>query len=221
MMATHTNVDSKNIMHLIKENTIGAEIGVWMGNTSSQFLKKRLKKLYMVDPYSVEPYKENSEMSYQEWLAKYQPITGEIAEAGFKKYYDRKAQAAPLKVNEYTFLLNPKLTTQSDKVSFHEFKWEGPYKVVKVLSNSNYIIRKLGTYRTQCVHRMRLRPFVPNSPLEDVVDDPSRQYGDPEATDDQALFNNNLPHKTVTEPPLLETPIGVPWKPHKTKLENN
>ena len=43
----------------------------------------------MVDPYSVEPYKENSEMSYQEWLAKYQPITGEFAEAGFKKYYER------------------------------------------------------------------------------------------------------------------------------------
>ena len=88
-MATHTNKDSVHIMHLIKKNTIGAEIGVWFGNTSTQFLKKELKKFYMVDPYSVEPYKENSEMSYQEWLAKYQPITGEIAEAGFQKYYDR------------------------------------------------------------------------------------------------------------------------------------
>lgn len=89
MMATHTNKDSAHIMHLIKKNTIGAEIGVWFGNTSTQFLKKELKKFYMVDPYSVEPYKENSEMSYQEWLAKYQPITGEFAEAGFKKYYER------------------------------------------------------------------------------------------------------------------------------------
>ena len=88
-MATHTNKDSAHIMHLIKKNTIGAEIGVWFGNTSTQFLKKELKKFYMVDPYSVEPYKENSEMSYQEWLAKYQPITGEFAEAGFKKYYER------------------------------------------------------------------------------------------------------------------------------------
>ena len=43
----------------------------------------------MVDPYSVEPYKENSEMTYQEYLAKYQPITGEFAEAGFQKYYDK------------------------------------------------------------------------------------------------------------------------------------
>ena len=89
MMATHTNKDSRHIMHAIKPNTIGAEIGVWMGNTSTQFLKKGLKKFYMVDAYSVQPYKENTEMSYQEYLAKYQPITGEIAEAGFQKFYDR------------------------------------------------------------------------------------------------------------------------------------
>lgn len=88
-MATHTNKDSHNLMHVIKPNTVGAEIGVWFGNTSTQFLKRRLKKLYMVDSYSVEPYKENSEMTYQEYLAKYQPITGEFAEAGFQKYYDR------------------------------------------------------------------------------------------------------------------------------------
>ena len=62
-MALHTNKDSAHIMHLIRKNTIGAEIGVWMGNTSTQFLKKGLKKFYMVDPYSVEPYKNSSEKS--------------------------------------------------------------------------------------------------------------------------------------------------------------
>lgn len=89
MMATHTNKDSQNIMHVIKPDTVGAEIGVWMGNTSTQFLKKGLKKFYMVDSYSTEPYKENSEMSFQEYIAKYSKITGEIASAGFQKYYDR------------------------------------------------------------------------------------------------------------------------------------
>ena len=49
MMATHTNKDSRHIMHVIKPDSIGAEIGVWMGNTSTQFLKKGLKKFYMVD----------------------------------------------------------------------------------------------------------------------------------------------------------------------------
>lgn len=89
MMATHTNKDSRHIMHAIKPDTVGAEIGVWFGNTSTQFVKKGLKKLYMVDPYSVEPYKESSEMSFQEYLAKYAKVTGEIAPAGFAKYYDR------------------------------------------------------------------------------------------------------------------------------------
>ena len=89
MMATHTNKDSHNLMHIIKADTVGAEIGVWMGNTSTQFLKKGLKKFYMVDSYSTEPYKENTEMSFQEYIAKYSKITGEIAPAGFQKYYDR------------------------------------------------------------------------------------------------------------------------------------
>jgi len=73
---------------LIQKDTIGAEIGVWLGNTSQQFLQKGIKKLYMIDAYSVEPYKDNSEMSYQEYLAKYQHVTGEFAEAGFMRYYD-------------------------------------------------------------------------------------------------------------------------------------
>ena len=102
MMATHTNKDSKNIMHVIKPDTTGAEIGVWMGNTSTQFLKKGLKKLYMVDCYSVEPYKENTEMSYQEYRAKYQPITGEIAEAGFQKFYDRVYEEIKQRFQEMT-----------------------------------------------------------------------------------------------------------------------
>lgn len=89
MMATHTNKDSKNIMHVIKPDTVGAEIGVWFGNTSTLFLKKNLKKLYMVDAYSIEPYKENTEATFQEYLAKYSRITGEIAPTGFQKYYDR------------------------------------------------------------------------------------------------------------------------------------
>ena len=35
---------------------------------------------------------------------------------------------------------------------------------MKVLSDSNYIIRKVGTHKTQCVHRMRLRLFKPELP---------------------------------------------------------
>ena len=110
----------------------------------------------------------------------------------YKNYYDRKAQASPLKVNDFTFLLNKRLSQQSDKIPFKEFKWEGPYKVVKVLSNSNYIIRKIGTLRTQCVHRMRLRPFTPNAPIEDIQDNTSQYFEDPDALNEQELFDMSM-----------------------------
>ena len=133
---------------------------------------------------------------------KYQQVNDNILQAyhKYKKYYDRKAQALPLKVNDYTFLLNPKLTTQSDKINFHDFKWEGPSKVIKVLTNFNYIIRKVGTFRTQCVHRMRLRPFTPNAPIPDIEEDPNRLFADPDAADDQALFNDHMLQHLYAEP---------------------
>ena len=88
MMILPTNVDSRNIMHLIKEDTVGAEIGVWRGNTAKLFAQKKPKELHLVDPYSVEPYKENSEMSFDQWIAKYSELTNEFSEAGFMRYYD-------------------------------------------------------------------------------------------------------------------------------------
>ena len=68
-------------------------------------------------------------------------------------------------------------------VCFNDFKWEGPFKVIKVLTNFNYIIRKVGTFRTQCVHRVRLRPFTPNAPIPDIKEDSNRLFADPDAVD--------------------------------------
>ena len=45
MMYTSTNNDSKHVMHLIKKDTIGAEIGVWMGNTAQQFLRSEERRV--------------------------------------------------------------------------------------------------------------------------------------------------------------------------------
>ena len=63
----------------------------------------------------------------------------------YKKYYDRKASAAPLKVNDYCYILNPKADNQSTKFAFQDCIWTGPYIVIKILSNNNYTIRRLGT----------------------------------------------------------------------------
>ena len=88
----------------------------------------------------------------------------------YKDYYDRKAKAAPLKEKDYCFVLQPKADNQASKIPFREYRWIGPFVVQTVLSNDNYIVRRLNTNKTQILHRIRLKKFVPNAPLEDKYD---------------------------------------------------
>ena len=85
----------------------------------------------------------------------------------YKDYYDVKAKAAPLKAKDYCFVLQPKADSQASKIPFREYRWIGPFVVQTVLSNDNYIVRRLNTNKTQILHRIRLKKFVPNAPLED------------------------------------------------------
>ena len=85
----------------------------------------------------------------------------------YKEYYDRKAKAAPLKENEYCFVLQPKADNQGSKIPFRDYRWVGPFTVQKVLPNENYIVRRINTNKTQILHRIRLKKFVLNQPLED------------------------------------------------------
>ena len=85
----------------------------------------------------------------------------------YKEYFDRKAKAAPLKENEYCFVLQPKADNQGSKIPFRGYRWVGPFIVQKVLPNENYIVRRINTNKTQILHRIRLKKFVPNQPLED------------------------------------------------------
>ena len=85
----------------------------------------------------------------------------------YKEYYDRKAKAAPLKENDYCFVLQPKADHQGSKIPFRDYRWVGPFVVQKVLPNENYIVRRINTNKTQILHRIRFKKFVPNQPLED------------------------------------------------------
>ena len=85
----------------------------------------------------------------------------------YEEYYDRKAKAAPLKENDYCFVLQPKADHQGSKIPFRDYRWVGPFIVQKVLPNENYIVRRMNTNKTQILHRIRLKRFVPNQPLED------------------------------------------------------
>ena len=87
----------------------------------------------------------------------------------YRAYYDCEAEAKPLAVFSYCLLLNPKLMTQSDFASKSLPIWLPVYRIEKSLTNSNYILRKVGTNYTQSVNRIRLRPVTPQGCIDYIT----------------------------------------------------
>ena len=52
--------------------------------------------------------------------------------------------------------------------------------MIKVLSNNNYTIRKIGTRYTQTLHRIRIRPYVPEQRMPDVTVRANEYLPDPD-----------------------------------------
>ena len=86
----------------------------------------------------------------------------------YKAYYDKKANASKLRHADYVFILQPKADHQGSKIPVTDFHWMGPYIIEKVLPNNSFLVRKVGTNKTQIFHRMRLRQFTPRQPIPDV-----------------------------------------------------
>ena len=85
----------------------------------------------------------------------------------YKEYYDRKTKAAPLQEKDYCFVLQPKADSQGSKIPFRDYRWIGPFIVQKVLPKNKYIVLRLNTNKTQILHCIWLKKFVPNAPIED------------------------------------------------------
>ena len=85
----------------------------------------------------------------------------------YKEFYGDKAKAAPLKENESCFVLQPEADHQGSKFPFRDYRWIGPFIFQKVLPNEDYIVRRLNTNKSQILHRIRRKKFVPNQLLED------------------------------------------------------
>ena len=98
----------------------------------------------------------------------------------YKAYYDKKANASKLKQSDYVYILQPKADHQGSKIPFTDFRWTGPNNIEKVLANKNYVVRKIGTNKTQTLHRMRLRQFTPRQPKPDTPVTPREWQPDPE-----------------------------------------
>ena len=78
------------------------------------------------------------------------------------------------------YILQPKAVHQGSKIPFTDFRWVGPYNIEKVLPNNNYVVRKIGTNKTQILHGMRLRQFPPRQPIPDTPFTPREWQPDPE-----------------------------------------
>ena len=79
----------------------------------------------------------------------------------YKAYYDKKANASKIKKADYVYVLPLKADHQGSKIPFTEIRWVGPYIIENLLPNNNYLLRKIGTNKTQVLHRMKMRQFTP------------------------------------------------------------
>ena len=99
-----------------------------------------------------------------------------------KAYYDKKANASKPKEADYVYVFQPKVDHHGSKIPFTDFRWMGPYIIEKVLTNNNYLVRQIGTNKTQVLHRMRMRQFTPRQPPADILVKPQEFKPDPEVS---------------------------------------
>ena len=99
-----------------------------------------------------------------------------------KAFYDKKANLSTVKEADYVYVLQPKVDHQGSRIPFTEFRWIGPYIIEKMLPNNNYLVRKIGTNKTQVLHRMQMRQFTPRQPPADIRITPQESKPDPEVS---------------------------------------
>ena len=144
----------------------------------------------------------------------------------YQTYYDEKAPSSPLALNSFCLLLNPKLMNQSDFGYKSMTVWLPLYRIERVLTNSNYLIRKVGTLFTQSVHRIRLRPYTTNVKPSDLDDiDPNKFVPDPllgKNRQEPELFDEQIPklieHHFIDDVPQENQEDQTEQQPAKVTL---
>ncbi len=142
----------------------------------------------------------------------------DTALTSYQKYrsaYDKKAMASPLKLHSYCLLMDPRLTGQDMFVKKNISKWIPLFRVEQVLTNMNYIVRKIGTNYTQCVHRIRLRQIVPQYEVQDLPEIKADKFtADPilkRLKSEPELFDDCIPELIYNTPEVVQTPQEVLW----------
>ena len=140
----------------------------------------------------------------------------------YKAYYDKKANASKLRHADYVFVLQPKADHQGSKILFTGFRWIGPYIIEKVLPNNKHLVRKIGTNKTQILHRMTLRQFTPRQSIPDIPITPRVWQPDPEVVitdddlyaraweceNDEPIFDSDYSKMATPSPPEITIRSG-------------
>lgn len=88
------NKGAKATAARIPPGSVGIEIGVWKGDSAARFLRRDLAHLHLVDPWSVDAYKQTGEFGdYLGFLNRYMPLVGSNNEAAYQVFYDDIARA--------------------------------------------------------------------------------------------------------------------------------
>ena len=147
----------------------------------------------------------------------------------YKAYYDKKANASKLNEADYVYILQPKAVHQGSKIPFTDFRWIDPCIIEKVLPNNKYLGRKIGTNKTQVLHRLGMRQITPRQPAADITVKPQEYKSDSEVTlhhDDlyaraweydfeQPIFNAE--NDNAAPPNLQEIPLRSDFSTEKTR----
>ena len=128
-MMVGVNNHSKETVNRIPPQTIGAEIGVWKGDSSAKFLKTNPKQLHLVDAWSLDAWFDNlSEQKQQEVLNKYSSQLGiDKTREAYQQYYD----------NVYMSVVNR--FKQNNNVIIHRIDSKEWFKTTDVIFDWIYV----------------------------------------------------------------------------------
>lgn len=120
------NNHSHAVAKRIKPNTIGAEIGVWKGDTSIQFLKAYPKELHLVDAWNLDAWFDDLPIQEQNLiLEKYSTsLRIDPSRESLQYYYDNVYQSVK---NRFALVSNVIIHRQDSKEWFKtidkKFDW--------------------------------------------------------------------------------------------------
>jgi len=91
-MMVGSNGWSRAILPWLTAESIGAEIGVWRGDSSQLFLMCPIKELHLVDSWHLDAYRDALDKDKEfrkKFFERYKDIVGGVTSRHFLKYYDQ------------------------------------------------------------------------------------------------------------------------------------